>query len=185
MKFKPLPKKEWSMTLIQENIRTLKYSLAQISLNELVDQRVNAQNNSNRSQQFKSLTTQLLTRVVFCFIRWCFVMYFSNGLTTKNVHRQYILLTIGSHSSNEIVNRMNRLINAIMNAEKDCHRVLDSLNLAMSVNQNSKTNVSTTALTIQNYKYKIGQHICQVENIHLDKGVTHLSGTNGSGKTVF
>ena len=64
-------------------------------------------------------------------------------------------------------------------------RVLDSLNLAMSVNQNSKTNVSTTALTIQNYKYKIGQHICQVENIHLDKGVTHLSGTNGSGKTVF
>ena len=42
-----LTEKRMEYILIQENIRTLKYSLAQISLNELVDQRVNAQNNSN------------------------------------------------------------------------------------------------------------------------------------------
>ena len=69
-------------------------------------------------------------RILFCLIRWVFVMYISSTSSTNIIHRQYILLTIGSHSANEIVNRMNNLINSILNAEKDGHRILDNLNLA-------------------------------------------------------
>lgn len=177
--------KEYSLALIQENIRTSNFSPVVNSLNALVDKLVNAQNASNFNQQYKTFTTHMLNRVLFCFIRWCFIMYFTNGMTTKDVHRQYILLTIGSHSSNEIVNRMNRLINAIMNAEKDCHRVLDSLNHAITMKEPNRIKINTDNLNIINYKFVLGKHTCLAKNIKLDKGVNYLQGNNGSGKTVF
>jgi ABC-type cobalamin/Fe3+-siderophores transport system ATPase subunit len=175
--------------LFAEQVRQKKFKSVIQDLDKLVDHRVLAENASGNSQRNKTRFTRMTTRIIFCLVRWLFIMYFAGSDLTHIIHRQYILLTIGSHSANEIVNRMNNLINSILNAEKDCHRVLESLNLAANTTGNEFVSISPEnpieRIGLRYYRNQIGTHETLVENIELNYGVTLLTGPNGSGKTVF
>ena len=125
-------KKRKSMPSIAEYIRRGDTIKASAKISELVDKRVTAENLTNRNLHKKSHFTQMFTRMVFCLIRLVFIS-FCVQMKTSAVHRQYILLTIGANSANEIISRMNNLINTSLNAEKNCHRILESINSAEKI----------------------------------------------------
>lgn len=174
-----------SLSAIEEYIRQNNTNKVIKKFNQLIDNRTNAENLSNLNQHNKNRFTQIGNRIIYCIIRLIYVVFFTQGMKTSQVHRQYILLTIGASSANEIINRMNNLINLNLNAEKDCHRMIESINTAIKIERAQNLKKLKKTLIIKRFSQVVGSHITKTNNLNLSWGIYHLIGKSKSGKTAF